>query len=260
MVFKRNISIIRSSAFVGLLAVGALAACKDSTSPGTKRAVKLSFSSQAARASLASLSASGSVVVGPDGASRDVTVGTPPDLVIAKAQIVIDQIELSPSEDVNCNGKGENGCEELDHDPVLVDLPVVAGTKAMFSVPIADGTYSELEAEIQPAERGIPGRPEFNGKSVRVEGTYKGAPFVYFANVKADFKMKLSPPLVINSASKNITINVDLSKWFLGTDGKAIDPASAGVGGSNAAAVVGNIKASLKSFRDDDESGEDKKG
>ena len=260
MVFKRRLPIFRSTAFVGVLAIGALAACKDSTSPGTKRAVKLSFSSQATRAGLASLSAPGSVVVRPDGASRDITVGTPPDLIITKAQIVIDQIELSPSEGVNCNGKGENGCEELDHDPVLVDLPVVAGTKAMFNVPIADGTYTELEAEIQPAERGLPGRPEFNGKSVRVEGTYKGAPFVYYANVKADFKMKFSPPLVINSASKNITINVDLSKWFLGTDGKAIDPATAGVGGANAGAVVRNIKASFKSFRDDNESGEDKQG
>lgn len=258
MVFTRRLSTLRSSAFVGLIALGTLAACKDSTSPGTKRAVKLSFSSQPARASLASLSAPGAVVVGPDGASRDISVGTPPELVITKAQIVIDQIELSPSDGVNCNGKGENGCEELDHDPVLVDLPVVAGTKAMFSVPVAEGSYAELEAEIQPAERGIPGRPEFNGKSVRVEGTYKGAPFVYFANVKAEFKLKFSPPLVINSTSKNITIGVDLSKWFLGTDGKAIDPATAGVGGANASAVVRNIKASLRTFRDDDESGSEK--
>lgn len=250
MVFNRRVSTLRSSAFVGVLALGVLAACRDSTSPGTMRPLKLSFSTQTGRASLSGAS--------DFGASRTIVVGTAGELVITKAQIVLDDIELSPSEGVNCNGKGENGCQELDHDAIVVDLPVVTGTNAVLTIPIAEGTYSELEAEIKPAERGIPGRPEFDGKSVRVEGTYKGAPFVYSASVKSDFNLKFNPPLVISSNSKNITVNVDMSKWFLGTGGVAIDPATAGVGGVNAALLVANIKASFRAFRDDNERGDDR--
>ena len=235
-----------------LLGITIVGACSNSTAPTAKYSMKLSVGTAAG--ALALMSSASAMPFG-GGSSYALTFGTAGELVITKAQIVLDQIELSPTEGVDCNGTGSNQCEEFDHDPMIIDLPTGTGLNAVAQVPVAAGTYSALEADIQPPEKSIAGHPEFDGRSVRVEGTYKGVPFVFTSNVKASFEMSLKPPVVVTETSKNITINVDISKWFLTAGGLAIDPATALAGGANEALVRANIRTSFSSFGDDNEGG-----
>ena len=245
--------IVLGLVLVGITTVGA---CSSSTAPTTKYPMKLSVSTtkSPAAGALASMSSTSAMPVG-GGASYALTFGTAGELVITKAQFVLDQIELSPTEGNNCNGTGNNQCEELNHDAMIIDLPTGAGLNTIVQLPVAAGTYSAIEAEMQAPEKSIAGHPEFDGRSVRIEGTYKGVPFVFTSNVKASFEMSLRPPVVVTATSKNITINIDISKWFLTAGGAAIDPAMALTGGANEALVRANIKASFSSFGDDDEKG-----
>lgn len=241
---------------LALLGITIIGACSSSTAPTTKYPMKLSVSTTArtAAGALASMSSASALPFG-GASSYALTFGTAGELVITKAQIVLDQIELSPTEGNSCDGTGSKNCEELDHDAMILDLPTGAGLNTVVQLPVATGTYGAIEAEINAPEKSIVGHPEFDGRSVRVEGTYKGVPFVYTSNVKASFEMSLKPPVVVTATSKNITINIDISKWFLTASGAAIDPMTALVGGVNEAIVKANIKASFSSFGDDDERG-----
>jgi hypothetical protein len=241
---------------LGLLGVTIVGACSNSTAPTTKYPMKLSVATttRAAAGALASRS-SASANVFDGGSSYALTFGPAGEIVITKAQIVLDQIELSPTEGNSCNVTDKKQCEELDHDAMIIDLPTGAGLNTVVQLPVAAGTYSAIEAEIQASEKSLAGHPEFDGRSVRIEGTYKGVPFVFTSNVKASFEMSLRPPVVVTTTSKNITMNVDISKWFLTAGGAAIDPATALAGGVNESLVKANIKASFSSFGDDDEKG-----
>ena len=238
------------------LTLGTLAACTNSTGPKSRYPLKLSISTRARAASgaLASLSRASSFSLG-GGPSRALTFGPAGEIVITKAQIVLDHIELSPSEGLTCNGDGPKECEELDQDAMIVDLPVTPGLITALTVPVTSGTFVALQAELQSPKRGIPGRPEFDGKSVRIEGTYKGIPFLYTSNAKASIEMSFNPPVVVTAASRNITVNIDISRWFLTADGAAIDPATATLDGPNERLVKKNIKASFSAFSDDRETG-----
>ena len=241
---------------VVLLGITTVGACSNSTAPSTKYPMKLSVSttSRTAAGASASMSSASSALFG-GGSSYALIFGATGELVITKAQVVLDQLELSPTEGNNCNGTGTNHCEELEYDAMIVDLPTGVGLNTVVQVPVAAGTYSAIEVEIKAPEKSIAGHPEFDGRSVRIEGTYKGVPFVFTSNVKAEFEMKLVPPVVVTATSKNITLNIDISKWFLTAGGVAIDPMTALAGGANESLVKANIKASFSSFGDDDEKG-----
>ena len=243
---KSSPSQLRLFGGLAVLALGTLAACKASTAPKTGYSMKLSVGTSATSVALASLSA---------GALHSLTFGPAGEIVITKAQIVLDQIELSPAVGLTCNGTGENECDELDHAAMIIDLPVTAGLNTALTVTVAAGTYAALDAELQASEQSIAGHPEFDGRSVRVEGTYNGTPFIFTSNAHANFEMSFKPPVVVTTTSRNITINIDISKWFLTAGGAAIDPATANAGGANEALVKANIRASFSAFDDDNESG-----
>jgi hypothetical protein len=52
-----------------------------------------------------------------------------------------------------------------------------------------------------------------------------------------------------------VTVQVDLRTWFRNSDGSIINPATANPGQPNASLVASKIRASLKSFEDDDKDG-----
>jgi len=195
----------------------------------------------------------------PFGFKADLVVGTGTDLVLTKAQVVVDGIELSHNDGPNCEGTGEFECEDFDQSPQLVDIPLTNGVNTQLTVPVPEGTYERLDAHIRAPEGGdasvaafLTAHPEFAGKSVRVEGTYKGAPFVYTAKIDAQLEMKFNPALVVSSASKNITVDVDVASWFKNTAGAAFDPSDP----ANAATIAANIRKSFNVFEDDNEDGE----
>jgi hypothetical protein len=222
------------------------------------------------------------------GVSRDIAIGPTGELVLKKIQLALVRIELSPSaaggcanddsesgddaegndglegsdnSDANKNSQSGDDCEELSADPVLANIPVDDAVHTVITVPLAAGTYGRLHAKLSPiaattvASLGAPS--DMTGKSVRVEGTFKGVPFVYTAPIKADLDLAFNPPLVIDGTTKNATVKIDVTKWFIGTGGNVVDPTTANAGGANAKLVSANIRSSFKAFEDDDRHGDD---
>lgn len=236
-----------------LLFAALAAACGDSTGP-SRSAMSLSFSTRAPAVS----QAAGSLA-----SSADVTVsGGGNTLVITKAQIVLEQIELKRSASVSCpdSASRDDDCEELQFGPVLVDLPLTSNVSAPLTVSVPAGTYREIELEVHRV--GTDARdaafrtanPAFSDISIRLEGTFNGTPFVYTSRLDAELEMELEPPVVVDEAGGNITVQIDISSWFR-TGADVIDPRTANEGGVNEGIVKEQIKRSFHAVEDDDRDG-----
>jgi len=235
-------------------AVTLLAAC-DSTSVD-RRIVNVSFATQASASAAAAL---------------DVTVGDGTNsLVITKAQIVVRKLELKSSDVTSCadeedDNPSSDDCEEVKAGPMLVDLPLTAGATSELTASIPAGTYRELEFQVHkptstPADQAfVAANPNFANASIRVEGTYNGTPFVFTSAMTDVFELEFDPPIVLDADNKNVTIKVDLSTWFR-NGATVIDPVTANPGQPNETLVRNNIRASFKSFEDDDHNGHDDDG
>lgn len=244
----------------GVVALSALAACSGDLTGGNRQPVRLSFTTKVTSAPVAGIRI-----------SPDLTVGAAGDLILTKVQVVVGKIELNENDQTNCvaeieasgNDHADVGqeCEDVSRDPVLVDIPVDAALHSVINVPLAQGTYTKLEAKLEPA-RDIAtafntANPNLVGKSIRVEGTYKGTPFVFTSAVRAELEMEFSPPLVIDATTTNATVNLDVAKWFLDGSGAVIDPNTATAGSSVLQVIEDNIRRSFHAFEDNNESGVD---
>jgi hypothetical protein len=240
-----------------MLMIGATAACSSDSTSANLQPVKVSFASN---------------ILGTAG--TNVAVDPAADLVLTKVQVVLDKIELNENESTSCVDEIESGdddhgemggeCEDVSREPVLVDIPVDATLKTVVNVPVPAGTYTKLEAKLEPARDGATAfnaaNPTFVGKSVRVEGTYKGAPFVFTSPVRAGLEMAFNPPFVVDATPTNATISIDLTNWFLDRSGVVIDPGTATSGTTALQTIEDNIKRSFHAFEDEDESGRDDNG
>jgi hypothetical protein len=234
-----------------LLAPAALLMACDSTDPNGQP-MTLSFSSQAPATSPALTD----VVV---------TAGTN-SVVITRAQLVVRRIKLKPTVTAAApctdDDATDDDCAEISAGPVLVDLPLTGSTVTSVAATVPAGTYSEVDFRIhKPSDDAADlafrtANPAFAGVSIRVEGTYNGAPFVYTTDLTEKQEVEFNPAIVIDESgtNPNITIQVDVSSWF--RNGTAVvDPATANKGGANENLVKNNIRASLRAFRDDDRNG-----
>ncbi len=202
------------------------------------------------------------------GVATDIAIGPSGQLVIQKVQLVIDRFELSRTGAVTCedDSEGSNSdCEDLQGNALLVNVPVDDALHTIISVPVAAGTYRRLEARIGPVDAatgatlGLPAN--LSGKSIRVEGTFNGTPFVYTSPLQTGLEFEFNPPLVVDGVStKNATVNIDVRNWFLTSVGAVIDPTTANAGGVNAQVVERNIRDSFRAFEDDNMEGDDNGG
>lgn len=252
-----NQTVVKSIA--GGLAILALAACGSDVTGTNRKQVQLSFTTNATGATR-SVSA-----------SRDIVVGATNDLVLTKVQVVIDKIELNENDATSCVAEIENAnddhahigdeCEDVARDPILVDIPLDDAAHTVVNVPLAQGTYSKLEAKLEPARADATtfntANPNLVGKSIRVEGTYKGTAFVFTSSVRTSLEMKFNPPLVIDATSTNATVAFDVRKWFLDSNGAVINPNTATPGSSALQKIEDNVHRSFRAFEDDDKSGVD---
>ena len=261
----------------GIAALGFLAACSGDLTGGDRHPVKLSFTTNS--------------TVGAGAATRvaaDLVVGTANELVLQKVQLVLRRIELDRAGTADCvgeiedegdddnrnggdnsgpgsNNSGRRGddhdCEEVFRDPILIDVPVDDALHPIITVPLPAGTFSELEAKLGPArvsDAAFNGaNPDLVGKSIRVVGTFKGAPFVFTSRVRANLELDFDPPLVVDETTKNATVSLDVRKFFLDRFGAVIDPSTAIPGSSNLLQIETNIRRSFHAFEDDEERGED---
>ena len=92
---------------------------------------------------------------------------------------------------------------------------------------------------------------------MHVEGTFNGTPFTYDGNASAELELTFATPIVVDASGMNITVNVDLSTWFVDGSGSLVDPTTANSGGANESLVARNIHQSFEAFEDDNKDGTD---
>ncbi len=230
----------------------ALAACGDSSSPNI-RPVSLSFSSQAPAAAAPTINASRDVIV---------TVGAN-TLVITKAQLVVRSIKLKTATTLTCadDDSINDDCDEVRLPPMLVDLPLTANGVTSLTATIPEGTYSEISFKIHKPSNDDASdiafraaNPTFAATSIRVEGTFNGAAFVFTSDQSETIELEFATPVVINVDTKNVTVQFDLSSWFK-VGGQVINPTTANKGGVNENAVKTNVRGTLRVLDDDDMNG-----
>ena len=248
---------VAKSLFYAALVVS-VAACGSDLTGTNKKPVQLSFTTRAPSVAAAGIRVSPDIIVGANG-----------DLVLSKIQVVVDKIELNENESTSCVGEIEDSgddhsdageeCEDVARDPVLIDIPVDDAAHTVLSVPLTMGTFSKLEAKLEPSRNSAfdAANPSLVGKSVRVEGTYRGTPFVFTSAVRSSLEMEFDPPLVIDATTTNATVSIDVRKWFVDRDGNVIDPTTATSGTESLSQIEDNIRRSFHAFEDDDHSGED---
>jgi hypothetical protein len=213
--------------------------------------VDLSFSGQAAAAG---------------GANSDITISVGTNtVIITKAQVVVRRIKLRPAEvsAAACadDDSTSDDCATVHTGPVLVDIPVTANAVTTVSANVPAGTYSRVDFRIHKATDDAAdaafraANPNFDGVSVRVEGTYNGSPFVFTSDLTEKQELSLAEPLVVEEGTTpNLTIQFDMSSWFR-NGSTVIDPNTANKNGTNENLVRNNIRASMRAFRDDDRNG-----
>lgn len=231
-------------------ALAALVACSDTAGPN-RRPVTLSFSTQASAAATNRAP------------SLDVTINIGANtLVITKAQIVIRKMHLKQNLTTECpdDDASHADCEEVKLGPMLVDLPLSATASTVITATVPEGTYREVEFQIhRPTNNNtdaafVAANPNFANTSIRLEGTYNGTPFVFTSAISQSMELTFEPPVIIDADNQNVTIDVDLSSWFV-VNGTVINPATANPGEPNESEVSQNIKASLHAFDDEDRDG-----
>ena len=243
-------SIVRAAVPLALFSAAACDATNTDRLP-----VGISFSGQSPTAASSALAAN--VIISSGGNT----------LVITKAEMILREVELKRSATAQCvddtsgSSGGSDDCEELSIGPFLVDIPVTDNTVTSLTATVPADTYREIEFEIRklgddtPEERALAAaRPEFNVNSIRVEGTYNGAPFVFLMELDQEVEFEFAVPVVITESNQNVTIQFDLASWF--RIGSAIvNPTTANKDQPNESQVRENIKASIRSFSDDDRNG-----
>jgi hypothetical protein len=223
-----------------------------------------------------SFAASGAAAT--NAAGNAVLVGSANDtLVITKVQLVLGNVKLKKSGVTACpdsmavstqSGRSSNdrGCSRLDLGPVLADLPLGGSGATALGVTVPVGTYSEIEFELDDvrtdsratkAERDfLAANPSFDDITVRVTGTYRGTAFTLNSNVSADVEFEFSPPLEIKAGvNDNVTIALDLARWFKTSTGAIIAPTVA-----NRGTINQNILGSFDAFGDRDRDGKEDEG
>lgn len=245
---------IRRFALLGVAGVLTLAACSDSGPDLTPR-VEFSLATKAAPSAAPGLMAA-------PAASETYTDASGDTLVIDSVFVVVRKLELKRTAAIACDSlsSSEDGCEELELGPFLVDLPLGTGADHQFTVAIDTGSYSKVEFEVHKAESGdtafLAAHPGYNGVSIRVVGKFNGTPFTYTTGLDVEQEIEFATPVVVGEGPTSFTLFVDISTWFKnGAD--LVDPASAMGGGGNVSLVHENIQNSFQTFEDDDHDGHD---
>jgi hypothetical protein len=157
----------------------------------------------------------------------------------------------------------DDGCEEFETGPIIVDVPMDGGVIPISVSNIPEDTYDELRFKVHKPEDTTPedlaflaANPDFDGVSIRVEGDFNGTGFLFETDLNEEQRQQLSPPLVVTAgASLNVTFSVDVETWFKALDGSLIDPVTANKGQANEQLVKDNIEASIDIFEDNDRDG-----
>jgi hypothetical protein len=246
----------RSSYLAGALLAAAMLACSDGPAgPEGSGTVVFQLATMGTGATTAP-SLAVSVIRGPD------------EIIITDVQLVARKIKLGRDEgscpaDIEDDSEDGDECPPLRLGPLLLDPPVDDGADPTFTVDLPAGTYDELMLQIhKPTDDNedaafIAANPDFNGVSIRVNGTFNGTPFSFTTDLTQVVKIALDEPVeVVADGEVGLTLLLDVGSWFLDQGGAALlDPA--GLSQQERSIIEQNIRQSFHAFEDDDADGED---
>ncbi|MBI3983509.1 MAG: hypothetical protein HY337_11400 [Gemmatimonadetes bacterium] len=251
--------------WIAALALAVALGCTDGAGPLNSN-VQVSFATRDPAAPTASGQARAPRAPGVVTASDTLTDGTN-TLIITRAEIVLEKIKFEPVEVADCDVDPEPaGCEDIELGPVLVDLPLGPGAAQQFEVDLPAAAYNEIQFVIHKVTSDAvdaafrAAHPDFPvGQSIRVQGTFNGAAFVYQTELNVEQELDLTPPLVVTDTTTgtNVTVRVGLAGWFRASGGSLINPASGNKGQPNESLVNENIKRSIEAFEDRDADGDE---
>lgn len=180
---------------------------------------------------------------------ESVTGANYPVITEAKALITEIELETEPS----------GISQEIRISPVVIYFNTGGQVISVTAANLPSGTWNKIKLQIHKPEDTEPiPDPEFregtSGNqrySFIIKGTYNGNAFVYKSRKRADIIINLSTPLTTGNGSRNITLLVNPSLWFM-NNGNVLDPANS----SNDDLIDDNLKNSFKrGFRDDNKDG-----
>ena len=187
-------------------------------------------------------------------------------IVISEVQLVARKIKLDREDgscpaDIEEDPEEEAECPSLRLGPLLLDPPLEEGVNPSFTVDIPAGVYDELLLQIhKPTGTNdaafIAANPDFNGVSIRVTGTWNGAPFTFTTDLTQVIEIEREEPVTVEvDGDTGLTLLLDVRGWFLDPGGLALLTPSylSQVARSR---IEQNIRQSFHAFQDDDEDGE----
>ena len=200
-------------------------------------------------------------------------------LMIESVDIILREIEFERADadeaclngDDNGEGSDDDGCEEVEQGPVLVDLPLDSNQPTVaLEATLPEGLWKEVEFDVHKLEReddddaaflDETGFPE--GVSIRVAGTWTpdggdAQSFTYISDLNEEQEIEFEPPLEVTADdTKNVTFRVNVDTWFRTSSGTLVNPAEANDDGRYEDLIEENIENSIEGFEDDDRDGDD---
>jgi hypothetical protein len=192
-------------------------------------------------------------------------------LVLTSAELVLRKIELERDGGASCdpNGTssaGDHDCPELKEGPFVVTLPLDGNIVTSFAAEIPAGNYKSLQLQMHKLsgaadQNVLIGRPDLQGSSVKVVGTYNGTAFTLFSDVTATQEIAFNPSVVVAAGKPfNITLSIDVVSWFKDAAGNFVDPTTSSHSGNGENTFKKAIQASFRGFEDNDHNGSDDHG
>jgi len=196
-------------------------------------------------------------------------------IVISDVQLVARKLKLEREnglcsddedeveENENEESEGDEDCPSLKLGPFLLNPPLTEGAAAEFTVNLPAGTYDELELQIhKPTSTSadqafVLANPDFAGVSIRVNGTWNGAPFTFTTDLTQKVEVEFENPLVVAVGGETaLTLLLDVRGWFLDQGGGTLlNPLT--LTQQARSRVEQNIRQSFHAFEDEDHDGDD---
>jgi len=226
-----------------LITAALMTAC-GSTGPGTSVAVKFGTAGSAANLSSTAMF---SVAAGLAGDIPSHIAGSNGELNLTEIWVIVEEFELESVETDNCDDDmATDDCEDFEQEYFFIDVPLNGTTITVVNADIPDGTYDQLEFEVEDAEvdddpeelaeadliaallvtvrNQFPNWPD--KASMVVKGTWTptggtAVDFETYFEAEIEVELDLVPVLTIADgvADREITILLRPDMWFLRGDG-----------------------------------------
>lgn len=216
----------------------ALVACADTLGAGDQREASISIGvpRNGTVASLAGGSTA-QLVISTGGHTIDLTAA---DVVFSEVTFERANVDAGDDDDSDADSDSDHaGNRKFRAGAVTVALPLEGGTITPFTGTLPVGVY-----------RGV----EMDADFLRIRGTYDGQAFDVTVPVNAELELFFTPPLDVTSSTApvNVSVNIDVSKWFTAPDGTALDPRTFATNAEARAHFRNNVRSSFRAFEDED--------